>query len=177
MALLTSFTTGAYSVAMGREEFKLRSRWLAQWCGMVTRFEPTTGSTSGAPDTFCANVAVAGFVEFKVVEAGGVFDIRPSQVIWHTKYSSIQNNSCFCVLSGQGFWLIPSRVALKTQRVVGDPLNWEQVRGDILTYALRHTFSGRLFHRETVEHLIEPLAAIRGVGHGRQKEIQGRSTC
>jgi hypothetical protein len=139
---------------------------------MVTRFEPTTGSTAGAPDTHVANAAVAGFVEFKVVEAGGVFDIRQSQLFWHTKYSSIMPNSCFCVMCPQGFWMIPSKLAVKTQRVVGEPLNWDHLRGDILTFAVRYSFAGRLFHRESVEHLIEPLARIRGVGHGRQKALQ-----
>jgi hypothetical protein len=157
---------------MGREEFKLRAKWLAHWCGMVTRFEPTTGSTAGAPDTHVANAAVAGFVEFKVVEAGGTFEMRQSQMIWHNKYSSIMPNSCFCVLCPQGFWLIPSKVAVRLQKVVGEPLNWDHLRGDILTFAIRHVFSGRVFHRGSVEHLIEPLVMVKGVGHGRQKAIQ-----
>lgn len=157
---------------MGREEFKLRSRWLANWRGMVTRFEPTTGSTSGAPDIHVANVAVAGFLEFKVVEPCGTFEIRPSQRVWHSKYASILPNSCFCVLSQQGFWLIPSKIAMKVQKVAGDPLNWDQVRGDVLTFAVRHAFNGRVFHRGSIEHLIEPLAVMRGVGHGNTKQIQ-----
>ena len=162
---------------MGREEFRLRAQWLAHWNGMVTRFEPTTGSTAGAPDTHIANPATAGFVEFKVVEAGGTFDLRPSQMLWHSRYSKMLLNSCICVLCQQGFWLIPSRMAVKEQIVVGEPLNWDQIKGILLTYAARHAFTGKVFNRDSIEHLIEPVVAGSGGNIGREEKIQGRLPC
>jgi hypothetical protein len=157
---------------MGREELKLRSRWLSQWCGMVTCIEPSIGSTFGAPDVHVANVVVDGFIEFKVLETGGTFKIRQNQRIWHAKYQRIRPNSAFCILCQQGFWLIPSKPALINQRVAGEPMNWEALRPSILTFALKHVFAGGSFNRSTVEHLLEP-SVMEGVGC----EEQARETC
>jgi hypothetical protein len=159
---------------MGRDEFKLRSRWLSQWCGMVTRIEPSTGSTFGAPDVHVANASVAGFVEFKVVEAGGTFSIRQNQRLWHAKYQRISPNSAFCIVCQQGFWMLPSKLALLHQRVYGPPMNWEALRPSILTFALKHVFAGGAFSYDTVEHLLEPLV-MEGVGSGKGQKA--RETC
>jgi hypothetical protein len=148
---------------MGREELQLRARWLSHWCGMVTRIEPTTGSTLGAPDVHLANESVDGFLEFKIVEPGGTFDIRQNQVVWHSRYVDFKSNSGFCVMCPQGFWMMPSKAALQLGRVIGEPFNWEAVRSSILTFALRRIFLGKAFNRDAVEHLIEPLA-FEGVG-------------
>ena len=159
---------------MGREEFKLRARWLANFTGLVTRIEPTVGSTAGAPDVHLTNAAIDGWVEFKIVEACGTYVIRPSQLVWHSKYSSIRNNSCFCIMCPQGFWLIPSRLAIKLQKVVGDPVNWETVHSpNIINYGLRHVFKGNVFCRNSIERMIEPTV-MAGVGHGKTEQIQGR---
>lgn len=156
---------------MGREEFQLRARWLSQWSGMVTCIEPTIGSTFGAPDVHLANAAVDGFVEFKVLEAGGTFKIRQNQRIWHAKYQRIRSNSGFCIVCQQGFWMMPSKAGLLNQRITGEPMNWESLRPSILTFALKHVYGGKAFNRGTVEHLLEPLA-MEGVGSGKGKEAR-----
>lgn len=156
---------------MGREELKLRARWLSQWSGMVTRIEPTIGSTFGAPDVHVGNAAVDGFIEFKVLETGGTFRIRQNQRIWHAKYQRIRANSGFCILCQQGFWIIPSKAGLLNQRVTGEPMNWEALRPAILTFALKHVFAGKAFNRSTVEHLLEPLV-MEGVGCVKGQEAR-----
>jgi hypothetical protein len=125
---------------MGREELKLRARWLAEWAGMVTCIEPSIGSTFGAPDVHLVNETVDGFV----------------------------------VLGQQGFWALPSKMAIVEQRVHGSPVNWDCIRSGILSYALRTVFRGDVFNRDSIEHLLEPLAQ-EGLGCGQAK-IQGGRT-
>jgi hypothetical protein len=159
---------------MGREELKLRARWLAEWAGMVTCIEPSIGSTFGAPDVHLVNETVDGFAEFKVVEAEGTFDIRKNQRLWHLRYQKYKPNSCFVVLCQQGFWALPSKMAIVEQRVHGSPVNWDCIRSGILSYALRTVFRGDVFNRDSIEHLLEPLAQ-EGLGCGQAK-IQGGRT-
>lgn len=143
---------------MGREEFKLRAKWLSSFTGMVTCIEPAIGSTFGAPDTYLVNDSVDGFLEFKMIEVGGTFLMRQNQRIWHLKYQKYRANSGFCILSHQGFWIVPSKMACLDQHIKGEPLDWPSIKPGILTFALKQVFSGVLFNRDSVEHLIEPLA-------------------
>lgn len=160
---------------MGREEFKLRAKWLSSFSGMVTCIEPSTGSTFGAPDTHLVNASVDGFIEFKMIEVGGTFLMRQNQRIWHMKYQKYRPNSGFCILSPQGFWLIPSKMACFEQHIQGEPLDWSTVKPGILTYGLKQVFSGVLFNRDSVEHLLEPLAP-EGDKNGKEAKTC-RTTC
>ena len=117
------------SDSLARQEIDLRSKWLSEWTGQVTRVEPATGSTTGVPDTFLINAKSAGWLEFKVVGNGGTFEIRTPQRRWHRHFMEYSTASGFCILSTQGFWLINSRAAIEGQHVVGDCLPWDSAPG------------------------------------------------
>ena len=157
-----------------RPEIKLRAQWLTEWAGQVTRIEPTVGSTPGTPDTFLINDIIAGWVEFKTVGAGGEFEIRKEQLRWHRDFSRYSPFSTFCILSVQGWWLVPSIIALETPFVFGHPVPWEHTTGLMIASALKHyAFKQCVFNADILDEMIEPKRL--GKNDGKQ-EPQGNSS-
>ena len=158
---------------MTRQEIVLRSNFLSEWTGQVTRVEPATGSTTGAPDVFLINQHCAGWVEFKSLDTGGKFEMRPAQRRWHRDFSQYSNASAFCILSTQGFWLINSKFALEDCRVIGSCIPWRSANPALLTLALRAVWFGEHFDGRILDDMIEPKIGDQH-GHSEQEKQSNR---
>ena len=122
-------------VGMQRPEITLRKPWLRAWPGQVSLVEPSLGSTPGVPDTWVSyhgeRLHLEGWVEFKLREPNGSFQIRPKQRLWHREYLDGGGHcAAFCVVSDKGFCLIPSRRGLADPTTEGAACwSWESLQG------------------------------------------------
>lgn len=103
---------------MDREEIELRKLWLDHWPGHITLVEHSFGSTPGTPDAFAAYYGsgllhpVASWVEFKVADEKGCFELTSHQPIWHRAYNRFASNAFFVVMDREGFWTLPSSLVM-----------------------------------------------------------------
>lgn len=104
---------------------------------MVNRIEPATGSTYGLPDVLLVRGDLIHFVEFKALEADGLFSIRPKQRLWHKEFVQQSEASSFCIVNREGWWMMSSVKALERNQVTGAPVAWAHTTDRVVVDAVQ----------------------------------------